>query len=76
MDCIPPWLSSKKQCYANITIFNHTKEEISQLIQNTFEVPKRDMRITELEATLLSKRDFRITKFITLLYNMSFNIPN
>ena len=50
MDCIPPWLSSKDQCKANITYSgNHSKREIQQLISRKFIEPKGDKKLAEVE---------------------------
>ena len=49
MDCVPPWLSSNKQCYANITTYNYTKTDIGLLINENFMTPKTDFRLTKAE---------------------------
>ena len=48
MDCVPPWLSSEKQCFNNIT-YNHSKDQIMQMITDKFFNPKDEWKATEAE---------------------------
>ena len=49
MDCIPPWLSSKHQCFSNISTYNHSKKEISEIIHLQFIEAKISKKLTQVE---------------------------
>ena len=49
MDCIPPWLSSSKQCDTNITTYNHTKMDITKMIMDDFRHPKFKLKPSKAE---------------------------
>ena len=43
MDCVPPWLSSNNHCQKNIKIFNHSKDYITDMIEENFVFPRYKM---------------------------------
>ena len=49
MDCIPPWLSSKEQCYKNMTTYNYTSRDIQNIIYKRFIRLKHLRRLTVAE---------------------------
>ena len=49
MDCIPPWLSNKNQCYKNMSTYNHTTYSICIAIFDNFQTPKENSQPTEAE---------------------------
>ena len=49
MNCVPPWLSAKKNCLSNIIMYNHTRMEVADMIDKKFVNPKEDLKHTEAE---------------------------
>ena len=75
MDCIPPWLSSNKQCTKNIKIYNYTKEEIIAIINYGFRYPTYDSRPTRAEK-MCKKPCRKMTNKVSLISDEHYNTSN
>ena len=54
MNCIPPWLSSKNQCFMNIELNNQTEKDIKTMILHNFTSPIENALPTKAEKSCKS----------------------
>ena len=65
MDCVPPWLTNKKQCLNNITTYRD-KSNITTMILDNFIYPKYERTLTAAQ-TKCNDPCLRMTSKISLM---------